>query len=74
MGSPDLSITSSPFAPDKVILKRASFVKGVVPPHLRSYLIAPGTGRGVTGTGVYKGKRIPKTAINVAGRGRRGAA
>ena len=68
MAQPNLSITTSPFAPGKIILKRASFPKGQVPPHLVSYLIPPGTGRGLTGKSVYKGKLIPNTAINVARR------
>jgi hypothetical protein len=72
MSDPNLSITSSPFAPGKTIVKRASFPKGQVPAHLRSYLIPSGTGRGMTGTGVYGGKVIPKTAINVARRYRGG--
>ena len=73
MSSRDLSLSRTPFNPDIVVVKRASFPKGVVPAHLRPFLISPGTGRGITGTGVYKGKKIPKTAINVAmarGRGR----
>ncbi len=72
MGNPDISITTSPFAPGKVIIKRASFRKGTVPPHLRPFLISPGTGRGMRGTAVFRGKRIPNTAINVARRGGRG--
>jgi len=68
MGQKNLSITTSPFAPGKIILKRASFPKGEVPPHLVSYLIPPGTGRGLTGKSVYKGKLIPNTAVNVAQR------
>ena len=71
MGNPDISITTSPFAPGKVIIKRASFRKGEIPNHLRPFLIAPGTGRGMIGTSVYRGKRIPNTAINVARRGGR---
>ncbi len=70
MGNPDISITTSPFAPGKVIIKRASFRKGEIPPHLRPFLIAPGTGRGLTGTSVHRGKRIPNTAVNIARRGR----
>ena len=71
MGNPDISVTTSPFAPGKVIIKRASFRKGEIPPHLRPYLIPAGTGRGITGTSVYRGKRIPNTAVNVARRGGR---
>ena len=70
MGNPDISITTSPFAPGKVIIKRASFRKGEIPAHLRSFLIAPGTGRGMRGTVVFKGKRIPATAANIGRRGR----
>lgn len=72
MANPELSITSSPFT-SKQIIKRASFRKGVVPEHLRQYLIPAGTGRGITGTAVYKGKKIPKVAVQLAmkyGRGR----
>jgi len=68
MANPNLSVTTSPFAPGKGIIKRASFPKGEVPPHLRSYLIPSGTGRGMTGTTIYKGKPVPKTAVNVAQR------
>lgn len=72
MASRDMSLSRSPFNPDIVIIKRASSPKGVVPAHLRPYLIPAGTGRGITGTGIYKGRRVPKTAINIAEtRGRR---
>lgn len=71
MSNPEISITSSPFAPNKVIIKRASFRKGQIPDHLRPFLIAPGTGRGMKGTSVFRGTRIPNTAINVATRGGR---
>lgn len=66
MSDPDLSITTSPFSPGNLIIKRASFKGGEVPDHLASYLISAGTGKGMTGTVVYKGKPIPKTAANVA--------
>ena len=68
MGNPNLSITSSPFAPGKMIIKRASFVGGKTPAHLKSYLIPKGKCSGVTGTVVYKGKKIPKVAACVAGK------
>ena len=72
MSSRDISLSRTPFNPDIVVIKRASFPKGEVPRHLVSYLIPKGTGKGMTGLGVYKGKRIPKTAINIAmTRGRR---
>lgn len=74
MADPNISITTSPFAPGKAIVKRASFPKGEVPSHLRQYLIPAGTGRGMTGTTVYHGKPIPKTAMNIAQRYRGGRA
>jgi len=72
MSDPGISVTTSPFAPGKAIIKRSSFPKGVVPPHLRSYLIPSGTGRGMMGTAVYRGKRIRKVALAVAQKYRRG--
>lgn len=72
MSDPNISVTTSPFAPGKAIVKRASFPKGQVPAHLRSYLIPAGTGRGLTGTTVYHGKPIPKTAAAIAAKYRRG--
>lgn len=66
MSDPDLSITSSPFAPGDLIIKRASFKGGEVPEHLEDFLIKEGTGEGMTGTVIYKGKPVPKTAANVA--------
>jgi len=71
MAARDMSLSRTPFNPDIVVIKRASFPKGEVPPHLRSYLIPAGTGRGMTGTGVYKGRKIPKTAINIAAKYKR---
>lgn len=68
MAQRNLSITTSPFAPGKIILKRASFPKGEVPAHLRPYLIKSGTCKGQTGKVVYKGKVIPKVAACVAAR------
>ena len=67
MADPTLSISSSPFAPGKMIIKRASFRAGEVPPHLQKYLITRGSCTG-TGTVVYKGKPIPKVAACVAGK------
>ena len=66
MGNPNLSITSSPFAPGKMIIKRASFRGGEVPAHLEPYKITRGMCAGLTGTVVYKGKKIPKVAACVA--------
>lgn len=70
MASRNISISRTPFNPDIVVIKRASFPKGEVPPHLAKYLIAKGQCKGETGTVVYKGKVVPKTAACVA-RGRR---
>ena len=72
MADPNLSITSSPFAPGAVIIKRASFKKGEIPPHLSGFLIKPGECRGLRGTVIYKGKLVPKTAKCVAEKHRRG--
>lgn len=68
MASRDISISRTPFNPDIVVVKRASFPKGEVPPHLNKYLIKEGQCKGKKGTVVYKGKRIPKTAACVAGK------
>ena len=66
MGDPNLSITSSPFAPGKMIIKRASFPAGKTPPHLVKYAITKGMCANEMGTVVYKGKPIPKAAACVA--------
>lgn len=71
MADPNLSITSSPFAPGKTIVKRASFPAGEVPPHLAKYLIKKGQCKGEFGTTVYKGKVVPKTAKCVAEGGKK---
>ena len=66
MGDPDLSISSSPFAPGKVIVKRSSFKKGETPAHLEKYLIKKGECKGLMGTVVGpKGAPITKTAACV---------
>ncbi len=72
MADPNISISSSPFAPGKVVVKRASFPKGKVPAHLRGYLIKSGECSGRTGTVVYKGKPVPATARCVAEKHKRG--
>ena len=66
MASNTVSISRTPFNPDIVVLKRPSFPKGVVPPHLTGRLIKTGECKGRTGTAVYKGKLVPQTAICVA--------
>ncbi|MCK5601572.1 hypothetical protein KAR91_06885 [Candidatus Pacearchaeota archaeon] len=70
MSQPNLSISTSPFAPGKIILKRASFPKGQTPAHLEKYLIKKGQCAGQRGKVVYKGKVVPKTAACVAGKRR----
>lgn len=67
MADPNLSITSSPFAPGKMVIKRASFKKGETPAHLVKYLITKNMCSG-DGTVIYKGKPIPKVAACVAGK------
>ena len=66
MASRDMSLSRTPFNPDIVVIKRASFPKGEVPPHLDRYLIPKGQGKGIRGTTVYKGKKIPKVAVELA--------
>lgn len=59
MNDPHLSVTTSPFAPGKTIVKRASFAKGKVPNHLKPYLIKKGECDGRTG--IVAGPRGPIT-------------
>ncbi len=66
MSSRDMSISRTPFNPDIVVVKRASFPKGEVPPHLKGYLIKSGECAGRTGKAVYHGKVVPQTAVCVA--------
>jgi len=66
MASRDMSLSRTPFNPDIVVVKRASFPKGEVPPHLSKYLFAKGHCAGVTGKIVYKGRVIPKAAACTA--------
>lgn len=42
------------------------FAKGETPEHLKPYLLEKGDGEGLTGTVVYKGKPIPRTAYEIA--------
>lgn len=72
MASRDMSLSRSPFNPDIVVIKRASFRKGEVPRHLEAYLIRAGECKGQYGKVTYKGRVIPKTAACVAAkRGKR---
>lgn len=66
MSDPNLSISSSPFSPGNMIIKRASFKAGETPDHLEQFAISEGTGRGMTGTVILDGKPVPKTAANIA--------
>ena len=73
MSDSNLSVTSSPFAPGKVIVKRVSWEKGIVPDHLEKYLIRKGECAGITGTTVGPaGQPIPKVAQCVADKHGRG--
>lgn len=65
MSDPELSLTSSPFAPGKMIVKRASFNAGETPDHLSGNQISQGECT-QTGTRIYDGKEIPATAYCVA--------
>lgn len=66
MASKTMSISRTPFNPDIVVIKRASFPKGETPPHLKSYAIKSGECSGRTGTLVHKGRLVPATAACVA--------
>ena len=67
MSDPDLSITSSPFAPGDMIIKRASFKAGETPEHLEQFSLTESeVPNNLNGTVIYKGKPIPKTAAAVA--------
>jgi len=66
MASREMSISRTPFNPDIVVIKRASFPKGTVPTHLTGFLIKKGECAGRTGTMVYKGRLVPQTAVCVA--------
>ena len=66
MASREMSISRTPFNPDIVVIKRASFPKGTVPKHLTGFLIKKGECAGRTGTLVYKGRLVPGTAKCVA--------
>ena len=72
MANRDISLSSTPFNPDVVVLKRASFPKGQTPPHLEKYLIKKGECAGRTGTLVHKGRLVPATAACVAEKHGRG--
>lgn len=66
MASRTMSLSRTPFNPDIVVVKRASFPKGTVPGHLTGYLIKKGECAGKFGTTVYKGRVVPQTAVCVA--------
>lgn len=66
MASRTMSLSRSPFNPDIVVIKRASFPKGEVPKHLEKYLIKKGECAGKTGTLIHKGRLVPATAVCVA--------
>ncbi len=66
MASREMSISRTPFNPDIVVIKRASFPKGTTPAHLVKYLIGKGECKGKTGTLIHKGRLVPATAVCVA--------
>ncbi len=66
MASRSMSLSRTPFNPDIVVIKRASFPKGVVPKHLEKHLIKTGECKGKTGTLIHKGRLVPATAVCVA--------
>jgi len=66
MASREMSLSRTPFNPDIVVIKRASFRKGEIPNHLKSYLIKSGECKGRTGTMIYKGRLVSQAAVCVA--------
>ncbi|KKM23585.1 hypothetical protein LCGC14_1613710 [marine sediment metagenome] len=66
MASRSMSLSRTPFNPDIVVIKRASFPKGEVPKHLEKFLIKKGECSGKTGTLIHKGRLVPATAVCVA--------
>jgi len=66
LNNPRVSISSSPFAPGKMIIKKASFPGGEVPEHLKAFKIKEELCKDITGTVTYKGKKIPAAAVCVA--------
>ena len=66
LNNPRVSISSSPFAPGKMIIKKASFPGGKVPEHLKDFIIDKNPCEDVTGTVTYKGKKIPAAAVCLA--------
>lgn len=65
MSDPDLSLSSSPFSPGNMVIKRASYPAGETPEHLRQFSIDAGECAGETGTSIVDGKPIPNTAACV---------
>jgi len=66
MSNPNLSISSSPFSPGNMIIKRASFKAGETPDHLEQFSLSNNhEGSGEMGTVVYNGKEIPAAAAAV---------
>lgn len=66
MSNANLSITSSPFSPGKMIIKRASFKAGETPEHLKQFELTGNEGQqGAMDTVVVDGKPIPKSAAKV---------
>jgi len=66
MSSREMSLSRTPFNPDIVVIKRASFPKGETPKHLEEHAIKEGECKGKFGTLVHKGRLIPATAVCVA--------
>ena len=67
MSNPNLSITSSPFSPGNMIIKRASFKAGETPDHLEQFALTGNEGQaGTSGTVILDGKPVPASAAAVA--------
>lgn len=66
LNNPGLSISSSPFAPGSMIIKRASFKGGEIPAPLEGFQFEQNhEGTGMEGTVVADGTKIPKSAAAI---------
>lgn len=66
MSNPNLSISSSPFSPGNMIIKRASFKGGETPDHLETFALDSSiSGINEEGTVIVDGKPIPRSAAAV---------
>lgn len=65
MNDPNISLTSNRFSDADLIIKRASFPAGEVPPHLQSFLLSSSDVPNEDGTRVVDGQELPAPAAAV---------